>query len=141
MKKLSLILLCSICALWAVAQSNTVIRGKITSADGQPVPFVTISLLNTKMAMSAGEDGRFELLNIKPGKYTLQVSATGLQSQSKELNAELGKISEVNFELKESARQLEGVVVNARRSLNVKAVSVGKAGHCPNGYAAGYYHR
>ncbi|HSC53756.1 MAG TPA: TonB-dependent receptor [Phnomibacter sp.] len=131
MKKIYLCLLLLVTAGWAIAQSNAVIKGKISSSDKQPVPFVTVALQQTQRATTAGEDGHFEIINVKPGTYTIEVSAVGLLSQTKQVTVSHGGTVEVSFELKEDARQLDNVVVNARRRMNQKVVSIGKAGISP----------
>lgn len=57
------------------------INGKVTAPDGQPVPFVSVSVENTYNGTTSNEDGRFEL-NIKaPGTYTLLFQSIGFKTR------------------------------------------------------------
>ncbi len=51
--------------LWA---QQGKIMGQITDK-GEAVPFVNISLKNTKKGTSSNEDGHYEFENINPGRY------------------------------------------------------------------------
>jgi TonB-linked SusC/RagA family outer membrane protein len=52
------------------------INGKVTDADGKPVPYSSVSVKNTTYGTSANETGDYTLTaNLKPGNYTLVFSA------------------------------------------------------------------
>jgi len=61
---------------------NSSISGLVHS-DEKPVPFATVSLLQTTYGTTADSTGRFVLSNIPAGRYELQVSALGFQRYSK----------------------------------------------------------
>ena len=58
MKKILLTALFFLSAFIMFGQSRTV-TGKVTSADGKPVPFATVTVKGTSTAVSADENGNF----------------------------------------------------------------------------------
>ena len=113
-----------------MAQTGDV-RGTITTTDGLPVPDVTVAIDGTKRSTLTDDEGRYRLVNIKAGDYTLSVSHIGLQTQKKTLQVAAGETAQINLTLSENSRQLEGIIINGRRGLNRKPVTVGKTGLSP----------
>ena len=56
------------------------IKGKITSKNGDAIPFSNIFLKNTKLGTNSTEDGSYELNYMLKGKYTLVVSSIGFKT-------------------------------------------------------------
>lgn len=56
------------------------IKGKITSKNGDAIPFANIFLKNTKLGTNSTEDGYYELNYKLKGKYTLVVSSIGFKT-------------------------------------------------------------
>ena len=56
------------------------IKGKITSKNGDAIPFANIFLKNTKLGTNSTEDGTYELNYKLKGKYTLVVSSIGFKT-------------------------------------------------------------
>lgn len=107
------------------------IKGTVLSSDGQPVPFVTVSIPEAKMSVIADENGQFEFINITPGQYQIQVGAVGMDTKTTTVKAEAGKSSDLKLVMDQKSVELENVVVNARRTLNQTVVRIGKAGISP----------
>lgn len=68
-------------------KSSGVIRGRITSLDtGKPLRraqiHLTVDVLNPPRTASTSNDGRYELRDIPPGRYTLSVQRSGYLSLS-----------------------------------------------------------
>ncbi len=110
--------------LWA--QQTGSIKGKITSSDGAPVPFVTVGLKKEHHTVMTTEDGSFIIKNIKPGDYILFVSHTGLHSKEQQVHISAGETTGADFTLSENSGKLEEVTLVGKRSLNNKPVSIGK---------------
>lgn len=79
MRKVSLLLfLLAICAVFAWAQTKTV-SGRISDANGNPVPYATITVKGTTTGVAADENGNF-VITAGPNAV-LSVSAVGFVSQ------------------------------------------------------------
>lgn len=111
--------------LSAAAQTG-VIKGKITTTDGKPAADVNVVVEKAGRIAVSLEDGTFALRNIKTGTYVLTVSHEGLQTVSKNVTVTKDSTAELQFILAETAKKLEEVIVEARRTANVKAVTIGK---------------
>ena len=57
------------------------VTGKVTDANGNPMPGVTVMVKGTSTGTVTDADGKFELANIKPGVYTLVASFIGFETQ------------------------------------------------------------
>jgi TonB-linked SusC/RagA family outer membrane protein len=90
----------------AIAQPRTV-TGRITDAQGNPVPFATITVKGTNTGVAADQSGNFSI-QAAPGAV-LQVSAAGFQAS--ELN--IGQQTAVEFRLGAQGN-LQEVVVTAQ---------------------------
>ncbi|MFW2475574.1 MAG: TonB-dependent siderophore receptor [Sediminibacterium sp.] len=112
-------------SFYAMAQQAS-IKGKIQTKDGSPAADVNIILQSNK-ATTAAQDGSYVLRNIMPGKYQLKISFTGLQTIEKEVSLSANQVMELNFTILETARELDEVIVEARRRANEKALTIGKA--------------
>lgn len=88
------------------------ITGKVTDkATGQPVPGVTITIPDLKIATSTNEKGTYLLRGLPNGEYLIQVSAIGYASETKVID--LGNTYSVDFKLSASNYELSDVVVTA----------------------------
>ena len=99
----------------AVAQNGTgTIKGTITDDKGEPVPFANIGVkMNGNLITGATTDfdGVFSIKALQPGKYDVEASYTGFQSQMiKGFQVIVNKVSEANFKLS-SGINLKEVVV------------------------------
>lgn len=108
-----------------MAQTGTV-KGKITTTDGKPAEDVNVVIKALNKATIAAPDGSYAIRNIKPGSYLITVSHTGLQTIEKTISITADATTEINFSLKETAKQLDEVIVEARKTANDKALTIGK---------------
>lgn len=73
---------------YSFAQSGTgTIKGTIIDETGEPLPFVNVTLFqngNLKTGATTDFDGKFKISSLEPGKYDLEVSFVGYQSQKTE---------------------------------------------------------
>lgn len=118
------------CSLLASAQ-NSSLKGTVTSTDGQPVAFVTVSIGSQKLVTLTDESGHYLLANIRPGTHLVIFSHIGLGAQEKTVLLEAGKTAELSFSLKETARQLNEVIVTTDKTTIKKTPSFGKADLAP----------
>ncbi|MCO6148466.1 DUF5686 and carboxypeptidase regulatory-like domain-containing protein [Flavobacterium sp. NRK1] len=83
------------------------IRGKVTSGNGQGIPFVSITIQNTYIGTTANEDGQYELPIKAPGNYTIVFQSIGFKTKT--VTARIDKfphlldimLADENYELKE----------------------------------------
>src|SRR5688572_6297205 len=121
MKKILFTVLFFLSALIMFGQNRTV-TGKVTNAEGRPVPFATVTIKGTSTAVSADENGNFSIQ--APVNAVLVFSSTGYQSS--EVN--IGEQTTVNSTLSGTG-VLSEVVVTAlgiRRSDRGLGYSVSK---------------
>ncbi|KQC01588.1 TonB-dependent receptor [Pedobacter sp. Hv1] len=114
------ILLLMLSAVAASAQQSGSIKGKITTADGQPAAYVSIGLKNKTLGTTTSENGDYTLNKVKPGNYTLRVSAVGINTQEQNINVAAGETLVLNFKLTENSEFLKEITIStAKKSYNV----------------------
>ncbi|MBO9594067.1 MAG: TonB-dependent receptor [Niabella sp.] len=118
---LSMFLFLAVASLFA--QSGK-IQGFVTTSDGKPAPYITISLEGTQHAVQSDERGYYEIKNIKPGSWSLLLSAAETATQQKNITLAKGTTLKADFMISETAQQLDAVIVNARKSIEHASVSL-----------------
>ena len=96
------------------------IDGRVISAEtGNPIPGANVLIEGTTMGAAADMDGRFSILNVRPGTYTVRASAIGYQTMvMQEVRVSIDLTTDLKFELPETVLELgEEVVVVAERPL------------------------
>ena len=113
---LSVLLTLSITVLFAQRSNsnNSTIRGKIITSDGSPAANVTVRIERSKWGAISNENGEYIIERVKPGNWTLKVSAVEAATQEKEINVTAEQVLQVDFVLKENAAQLQEVIVSTR---------------------------
>jgi TonB-linked SusC/RagA family outer membrane protein len=95
-----------LCSILTFAQQRTV-TGRVTDAQGQPVPFATIRLKNAKGGVSADADGNFSI-KANPSE-TLIVTGAGIQMKEVAVNNE----TTLTIQITRQNSNLDEVVVTA----------------------------
>ncbi len=92
-----------------------IIYGKIVDhSTNQPIPFASVGVVNTAKGTQSDVNGNFRILNLTPQSYQLKVSAIGYVSEIKtDITVNTAKPTEVDFALKESVIELEGVTITS----------------------------
>lgn len=103
-----ILLFLSLISSFAFAQT---IKGKITTADGKPAVYVSIGLKNKNIGTTTTEDGTYILQRVKPGTYTIRVSAVGILEQEKDITISTGQVLILNFNLTENSQALNEVII------------------------------
>jgi hypothetical protein len=74
------LLIAACVALWAQSVGGT-LNGRVTAADGKPIPKAVVTITNTQTNASAktqtGPDGKFSLSGLPPGIYKIDVISNG----------------------------------------------------------------
>jgi len=101
------------------------IAGKvIDKKTGEPLPFVNITLEGTNYGAATDLDGNYVILNVQPGKYNLKAQFIGYQTIIVEnISVSIDLTTAVDFELSETAVELEEIVVQGQQELIKKDVT------------------
>lgn len=108
-----LMLLCA--SLWAANFGK--ISGRVLDrVTGQPLVFANVVVEGTNLGAATDADGKFTILQVPPGTYSVTVSYMGYQPlQITLVNVRTNRISTVNFNLSQMVVSGETVVVLADR--------------------------
>lgn len=100
--------------LFAAAQTG-IINGRISDAtSNEAVPFANIVIQGSTIGASSDLNGFYEIKNITPGLYNVQVSFLGYKSKIEyEVQVFNNKPARVDFKLEEDNKTLDAVVVKA----------------------------
>jgi len=93
------------------------IKGKVTTADGKPAPYVTVQITGTTKGAVTDENGEFSIRRLTPGTYTLHITLVGFEPVEKQVTTEAGQTAHVSFELQLNDKQLQEVVISGQRRL------------------------
>ena len=101
------------------------ITGKVTDAKtGEALPFVNVLIEGTNLGAATDIDGNYVILNIPPGKYNVKAQYIGYQPVLVEnVTVNIDLTTTVDFELSESAVELEEVVVQGAQDIIKKDVT------------------
>ena len=99
--------------------SNGKITGKVAEKEtGSPAIGVNVILVDTYMGSATDENGRFTILNIPPGTYSIRVDAIGFATITmKDVRVTTAQTTELSFTLEEAVIEGQEVTVIAERPL------------------------
>lgn len=95
------------------AMADGGIRGRITDPAGEPVSGASVVLLEINAGTSADANGVFSFSNVKPGKYRLQISAVGFNTEVRNIIVGDNETLAVNLQLTAGNSDLTEVTVTA----------------------------
>ncbi len=105
------LLLLSVFADPLAAQNGTV-SGRVTDAgSNRPMVSAQVSLTNTGLGTLTSSDGRYLILNVPPGQYTVRVDRIGFKAGTKPVTVTAGQTAVVDFALETEALGLDEIVV------------------------------
>lgn len=99
-----------------LAQTQGSLQGKVTTADGQPADGITVGLVNLKKTTATNKQGEYKLTGVKPGTYTIRVTAVGLKPVDKSITINEGEIIVTDFVLTENHADLQEVIIAAGKN-------------------------
>lgn len=103
-------------ALSSLAQTTTIISGKVVNLYGKGLPFVNIKLAETNQYIATKENGNFEFqVNKTNATITLEFTFIGYQKFSKEVIVNIPRINLGEITLREVSLNLESIEINAKR--------------------------
>jgi TonB-linked SusC/RagA family outer membrane protein len=95
----------------ASAQQTGTISGTVTSASGQPLGDVVITVVGTESTGLTTAEGRFLILNVPAGEQRVTATYIGYGQGNQTATVPAGGSVTLEFRLQQRAVQLEGVVV------------------------------
>jgi len=113
MKKIALFVL--LIASTVLAQKGT-ITGKVSdAADGSPLIGANVVLEGTSQGAATDAEGRYTILQVDAGEYSIMVSYIGYKILKKDAMVTTGEILLMDLELEPEVIQMETYVVTASR--------------------------
>ena len=94
------------------AQQFSTISGTVTTSDGKPAAYISVGLKGKGLGNVTNEKGIFEIQRVKPGSYTVRVSAVGIQNIEKPVLIAPGEHKTVDFVINQNSNQLNEVNIN-----------------------------
>ncbi len=93
------------------------VRGKVTDGSTkEPLYGASVVLKGTTKGANTDVTGKFEIDDVKPGKYTVVVSYVGYSAATKTITVSANQTVDVNFDLGQSAINLDEVTVTGSLS-------------------------
>lgn len=126
MKRILSALVAALCIVLSAGANNTdahIYGHIIDGATGEHIPHIVVMLKGTTIGVSTDNSGHYVMRNLPEGKFTMEVSAIGYKTQTKEVEIRKGMSIEVNFTLEEDHVLLDGVIVSATRSETTRKMS------------------
>lgn len=110
MKFKSFLSLSILSLMFGLAHSQNNISGTITdSQSGFPLASVSIYIEDLKTGTTSDFNGFYELKNIRPGSFLIEISTIGYKTISKEINISQDEI--IDFQMNPSATELSEVII------------------------------
>lgn len=101
---------------WSEAQHVAQLTG--TVSDGTVIiRGASVTLKGIRKGTKTDENGRFDIKNITPGRYTIEVSSVGYQPVSDAITLEENQVLDLQFKLGAGVTDLERVVIKSRTAI------------------------
>ena len=94
----------------ALLSADTLVQGQVKS-NGNSLPFAIVGVKGTTYGAQADADGNFILKSIPPGDYIFKASSMGFQSVEVRKSIIPNKTLIIDFELQQSAIEIDGVAI------------------------------
>ena len=103
----------------AFAQGRGKLQGTVRDAEtNEPLPGVNVFLVGTDLGAATDAQGRYFIINVPPGNYSLRASMIGYAQITKTgVLIEIGRTTDINFDLNTAAITGEEVTVVAERDI------------------------
>ncbi len=108
----NILCLLAVLFLYTAASSQNSLTGTITSKTNNEPLIATVYIPQLEKGTVADFDGNYELKNIPDGKYNVVISSLGYATISKKINFSNNEIVPENFQMEESAVEMEEVIVS-----------------------------
>ena len=133
----SIVALGFLCTLATSAFAQSVVRGKVTDAQGKPVADATVDFASTdsnrKTSTKTDKNGEFLQVGLQSGGYKVTASKQGVGSQTKDAQVKQGP-SQINFAISAATaagggsaeNKAETAAINAAATAAIDALKSGK---------------
>lgn len=101
-------------SMWA--QERSKINGKINLSDNTAAENISVALKGTTYSAVSNAQGYYEIKNIKPGTYTIRISAVGVKTIEDNITVAANETVTKNFNLSESQEQLDEIVIEEKKN-------------------------
>ncbi len=91
------------------------LKGSISGAQNEEVPYATLSLEELNQTTTADAYGNYSFNNLSPGNYTLSVSSPGYTTAVEKVSLSAGEIKTFNIQLEEELKTLAEVMITTNR--------------------------
>ena len=99
---------------FGAAQQVGTVTGTVTdAATQQPIAGAQVFMAGTNRGALTNQQGRFEIVNVPAGRYDVRVSFVGYSAGAQSVTVTAGGTATANFVLRQSAVELEGLIVTA----------------------------
>lgn len=104
--------------------AGTNIEGVVKDAEtGDPLFGANIIIVGTSMGAATDMSGKYVIMNVNPGTYTLHVSYIGYIDQKVEITVKANKVEKHDFKLKPVGIEGQTVIVTAQASGQTAAIN------------------
>jgi outer membrane receptor for ferrienterochelin and colicin len=104
------------------------ITGKVTDADGKPLPYANVVILGTAWGAMSNDTGTFTIKNVPVGTYSVKVMIIGYEDQTLgDVRVDQGAAATVNFKVKQKVVGVMDMVeiTAARQLIKLKSTETG----------------
>lgn len=97
----------------ALAQQTGTIAGRALGTTGQPLSGVQVVVVEAQLGSLTDASGRFQVVNVPAGEHLVRAQSIGYATEEQTVTVPPGGTATVEFRLRESAVEVEGMVVTA----------------------------
>ena len=126
MKRIFSAFVLSLCVVMAARATDTdahIYGHVIDKATGEHLPYIVVLIKGTTIGVTTESTGHYMIKNVPEGEFTLEVSAIGYKTLTRDVKVRKGHSYEINFVLEEDHVQIDGVIVSATRSETTRKMS------------------
>ena len=118
MRKISKLVALTMLLSLSWSQTSGKVRGTVSSADGQPLAGANVVIDGTAKGGATDSDGRYTILGVDAGTYSVTVSYIGYQSNTlSNVEIKVGLTTSLDFAMQASAVEGEAVTIVGEKRL------------------------
>ena len=92
----------------------SVITGKVTDSQSQPLPGVTLLIQGTTIGTITNPEGHFEIKNVASGRQVLIISSLGYERTMKEIFVPAGETIKLDIVMRDATSTLDEIVIEGQ---------------------------